>query len=361
MILFRYVIKGVFLSLLAVASVLLLIVLSNSLAHYLGKAASGALDPSVLFWILLYRIPASLEIILPLALFLSVMLTVGRMYMENEVTVLFATGTSEKKLAKWIMVPTVLVTLIVGLISFDLAPRGLRMANDIFAEQKSRSDLDQIVAGRFLEVRGGSGVVYSESVDEGQLDNVFFASVVSDGTPFILMAPYAEQQVIDNSRYLVLKDGERYDVAPGEVGGQILQFKEHGILIPTPDIIESIGKLKTRSTSDLMASGQLEDLAMLQYRLSITLMVPIITLIAVALGRTNPRSGRYARLIPGILMFLLYLILISASKSAIEDEILPIWLGMWWIHLAFLGYAWWIFNANERLMKDNKSKQAIAL
>jgi len=120
------------------------------------------------------------------------------------------------------------------------------------------------------------------------------------------------------------------------------------------------------SAETKLAAGQaklkdLEDKAMLHYRIALTLMVPIMTLIAVSLGRTNPRSGRYARLLPGILLFLLYLVLINAAKSAIEAGTIPSWLGMWWIHGAYAIFAWWTFNSVERQMKRNARRTSLGV
>jgi len=347
-------------SFLAVSSILLLIVVSNSFARFLGRAASGALDPDVLFWIILYRIPASLELIFPLSLFLAAMLVVGRMYMDNEVSVLFATGTSEKKLASWILFPALIVTLLVGYISADLAPRSTKAAHAIFAEQKERSAVDQLVPGRFLNLRGSSSVVYTQSVNDGELTNVFYAAAPKDGVPSIMVAPRATQIIREGQRYLVLRDGHRYDVEPGKLGGTSLDFVKQGILIPTVEVEES-SDIKAKTSWELISSNDLEDKAMLHYRIALTLMVPIMTLIAVSLGRTNPRSGRYARLLPGILLFLLYLVLINAAKSAIEAGTIPSWLGMWWIHGAYAIFAWWTFNSVERQMKRNARRTSLGV
>ena len=353
MILFRYVSREILATFFAVSSVLLLIVVSNSLAHYLSRAAAGSLDPNVLFWILLYRIPASLEIIFPLSLFLAVLLGVGRMYMDSEVAVLFATGTSLKKLSRWILTPALAIAAVVGFTTFYLGPAGLQSANQVFDEQRSRSEIDRLIPGRFMNIGGGSGVVYTESVEEGKLGRVFVASTEEGEQTFVILAPTAEEAQLGENRYIVLNDGIRFDITPGELGGQQLRFDAHGILIPQADIIAKEAKLSAWRTADLWEAGQAEHLAVLHYRLALTIMVPIITLLAIGFGRSNPRSGRFAKIIPGILIFLLYFALITASQSAIEDGQIPMWLGMWWIHFGFAGLAWWLLTTDEREMKKS--------
>ena len=60
----------------------------------------------------------------------------------------------------------------------------------------------------------------------------------------------------------------------------------------------------------------------------------------------NPRQGRYAKLFPALLMFLTYFMLLSAARSAILDEKLPLAFGFWSVHLGVLILAIWFNLAN---------------
>ena len=82
----------------AVTLVLMLIMMSGRLINQLASAAAGEVSLEVVFFTLLLRMPSFLEMILPMALFISILLAYGRMYSENEMTVLTATGFSERRL-----------------------------------------------------------------------------------------------------------------------------------------------------------------------------------------------------------------------------------------------------------------------
>ncbi len=77
-------------------------------------------------------------------------------------------------------------------------------------------------------------------------------------------------------------------------------------------------------------------LAELQWRLSLILTVPIMALAAIPLARVNPRQGRFYRLIPAVLGYMLYVGMLLVCRSAIEDHkgSLPWYLSMVWIHLS---------------------------
>ena len=59
-------------------------------------------------------------------------------------------------------------------------------------------------------------------------------------------------------------------------------------------------------------------------------------LLAIPLSKTNPRRGRYSKLFPSIILYLIYLVLLNAAKGALEEGKLPTNLGLWWVHGVFL-------------------------
>ena len=81
-------------------------------------AAEGRLDVELLSAVLLYRLPGFLELIIPLGLFIAVLLVFGRMYIDNEISVLMASGISRWQLVGFSLPTIILVTLCVVSFSF---------------------------------------------------------------------------------------------------------------------------------------------------------------------------------------------------------------------------------------------------
>ena len=125
MIVFRYLSREVLQTLAAVSGVLLLIIMSGRFIKYLAQAAAGQLDSGVLLMIMAYRLPGFMVLILPLGMFLGILLAYGRLYLDSEMTVLSATGISDRKIIGYTQGPALLIMLIVGLLSFWIAPAGL--------------------------------------------------------------------------------------------------------------------------------------------------------------------------------------------------------------------------------------------
>ena len=63
-------------------------------------------------------------------------------------------------------------------------------------------------------------------------------------------------------------------------------------------------------------------------------MVLALTLVGVPLSRVNPRAGKYAKLLPAIVLYIVYANFMFISRNWMIAGKTPIWLGMWWIHLS---------------------------
>ena len=87
-IIYRYLSSQLLSSTLAVAFVLSIIIFSGRFLGYMAEAASGKIEGWAVFLVLLYRLPEFMTLILPLSLFLGILLSYGRMYIDYEMIVL---------------------------------------------------------------------------------------------------------------------------------------------------------------------------------------------------------------------------------------------------------------------------------
>lgn len=346
MIIFRYLSREVLLTFSAVSAVLLVIIMSGRFIKYLAQAAQGILDPGVLLMIMGYRIPGFLQLILPLGLFLGVLLAYGRLYLESEMTVLSATGMSEQRLLSYTMVPAIFIAIVCAWLSFFLTPQGVQNVAQILSEQDALTEFDTLLPGRFQSLRDGSRVTYAQELTNGreELQSVFISekrdvrkSAESDEGITVLVAKTGRQQIQeDGSRYLVLHDGYRYDGTPGEADYRVIHYDTYGVLLPKPSVEVKVGDREGLPSSTLFADPHPRMQSELQWRLSIPLLVLIVTLIAVPLSRVNPRQGRFLKLLPAILLYMSYLALLVAARSALDKGRIPVAVGLWPVHGVFL-------------------------
>lgn len=341
----------------AVSGVLLLIIMSSRFVKYLAEAAAGKLSPDVLLAIMGYRLPGFLELVLPLGLFIAILMAYGRLYMDSEMTVLSACGMSQRKLLGYTMLPALLVAAIVGSLSLFISPVGIEKAQVLLQQQKNRSEFDTLKPARFMASPSGNGVTYTESLstDNKQMRNVFMAEmgVASEGelAKLSVILAHDGEQIVDpetGERYLQLNNGYRYSGRPGDADYQVLKFERYLQHLERPKLL-SAGNVDANSipTRDLWGSTDLENIAALQWRLSLPLLVVVITLLAVPLSKTDPRQGRYVQMVPAILLYIIYLVSLNAARGALEDgELSPV-PGLWPVHLVFIVIAVGLLFAND--------------
>lgn len=347
MIIFRYLAREVLVSMFAVSGVLLLIIMSGRFVKYLSEAAAGKLDANVLFAIMGFRLPGFLELILPLGLFIAFLLAYGRLYMDSEMTVLSACGMSQRRLVAYSMLPAGLVAVAVAVLSLWVSPIGIAQANAILESQKQRSEFEHMSAARFQGTSNGNTVTYAEkfSVDHKVMQKVFMAQMGSydnagaeggSSSRLALITAKTGEQVIDPAtgrRYLKLNEGHRYNGRPGEAEYEVVEFESYWQLLDTDDQ-PSRGNVKADSlpTAVLMRSAETENIAALHWRFSLPVLVVVVTLLAVPLSKTNPRQGRYIQMIPAILLYIIYLVLLNAARGAVEDGDVSPWASIWAVH-----------------------------
>lgn len=363
LILLRYFSREVLASTGAVTLVLLLVLLSNRFAKYLDRAAAGDLDTATIFMLIFYRIPDFLQLILPLGLFIALLLVYGRMYLDNEMRVLFAAGLSRSQLLLLTYMPVVIVAFGVGVISLWISPAALKKVDALLEAQGNRSELDAIKQGRFQAFKSHQGVIYAETITEPSIQDatgissldmqnvyVFQQQLVEvDGkqavNEVVMVAKSGHDKLTEDGHYLLLQEGYRIRDLGADQTLERTDFGVYGQRIGTRDKIESRNiKIDAMSSAELSQSGRNVHQAAWQWRLSLPALVLTVSLVAIALGRADPRQGRYLKLFPAILIYLLYLVLLNVARDKIGSGDWSADLAMWVIHAFFLFVGLLIFN-----------------
>ncbi|SEN06025.1 lipopolysaccharide export system permease protein [Halomonas caseinilytica] len=343
LIIFRYLTREILQTMAAVAGVLLLVIMGSRFIRYFSNAAEGEIPVDILGTLMLFHLPGFLELILPLAFFLGILLALGQLYLNSEITVLVACGTSPNRLLWVSLLPATVVAILVGLCSLWLTPAGALQNEILIEEQRSQLDFGVLTPGRFQDF-GDGRVAYAEALSkqERRLEEVFISERQrrDDGTPQTVVTRAAEgYQTIDEdtgSRFLVLSDGERYSVEPGRAVAERLSFGTYAVRLSGAAERQDLDDPEYATTAELIADGSPPAMAQLQWRLGLPPMVFILTLLAMPLSRVNPRQGRFAKLLPAIFLYVAYLSLLLAALDAIARGSWSVTVGMWPIHAAFL-------------------------
>lgn len=343
MILFRYLFTEVMQATAAVTMVLLLIVTSGRLGKYLAQASSGDLASEVVLSVILFRIPDFLPLILPLGLFVGVLLAYGRLYVDSEMIVMSACGTRKRRLVAITACPAVLVALLVAYLTLFGAPASLQKVQGILQNPDNSNSLAILQAGKFQESSNGKRVSYAESFDTKKevVNDVWLIEYSDSGGVMIITADSGRitGSTDIGSQYFTLSNGTLYDGIVGDRDYQISKFLSYSQKIAERSQVEKIQlKVDAKSTDELLASNAAADIAALHWRLSLPVVVLVVSLMALALSKTNQRSGRYIKMLPAVLIYLLYIVTITGVRNLIESDGQSPML-MWLVHLAFFAFA----------------------
>jgi lipopolysaccharide export system permease protein len=347
-ILDRYIFREIASTWLGVTLVLLLILLTNQFARVLGDVAKGRLPKNAAFDVIGLSAVQYLTILVPIGLFLATMVALGRLYRDSELPAMMACRVGPSGIYRpltWLMTPLVIG---VAWLSIFGGPMAMTAVDRISSEARREADLASIEPGQFTIFGSDNAVVYGNSVTpEGRMEDVFMERRVEDGGIEVVIAELGE--MVDSEdpdvRLLVLHNGRRYEGVPGTTEFRVTEFAEHGIPYRLPSIEMTTPRPRAMAFFDLMKSSDPEHIAEFQWRLGIPLSTIILAILAVPLSRSQPREGRYGRLAIGLLVFIIYLNMMSAAKAWIEQSTISPALGMWWVHgsmllfgLMLLGY-----------------------
>ena len=342
MIIRRYISLQVLTSTAAVALVLTVILMSGRVIKYFGMAADGRMDVKLLTAVLVYRLPGFLDLIIPLGLFIAVLLTFGRLYLDNEMSVLHASGVSRGQIVSYLVVPAALVMALVTFTSMYVTPSGSAATERIFAEQAQRNTFDLVRPGRFQTI--GERVFYAGAIspDRQRLLGVRFfeqqPAARGDLMQLVVTAESARsERAATGERYLVLENGVRHEFVPGQAVAREFRFQSYRLRLPEPAAIEGLRKMGSWDTPRLLREKDRNPQALGEWlwRISLPLFVPVATLLGFALSRVNPRQGRYLKLLPAILLYMSYVVAVGAARNAI-DKGRGSEFAVWGVHIGYL-------------------------
>ena len=335
-ILGRYVLREVALAWLVVTGVLLLILLANQVAGVLERAALNQYPQGVVLELIWLGALQNLSLLVPVGLLLGVVLAFGRLYHDSEMAAALACGVAPANIYLSVGLLAGLVASGLAWLTLVLAPEATARALTLRNAAVRAGQFAPIAPGKFRTFGGGSAVVYAEDVNpDGTLANVF---VERNHGPLVevALAGRARHAVTPDgmTHTITLYNGERFEGVPGSAEFRIVRFAEHVVPVQVPVLADVVKNLEGQPTFALLDSSDPERRAELHWRIALPTMCIVLALLAVPLARLRPRQGRYARVWLAVVIFFLYVNLISVGKVWIARGTIPEFLGLWWTHAA---------------------------
>ncbi len=336
----NYLLKEFAVYFIGSAGVLTLVLSSTRIIRYLASVAQGELPGNAVLGLMGLKLLWGQTIIIPVALFLAALLTLGRWYRDSEMAALSAAGVSPMQMLLPVGIVGLLASVPVAGLSFFIAPWAEEQTIKIEERIESEPALTGISSGVFRPFDEGRRIFYVQQLtaDRTRLENVFIRDIQDAGKETIITAPRGRIEVnADNGdQFLVLEQGYRYDGKAGSLDFREMQFAEYALLIRQPELKQKRRKEEALPNAALWDKDDRGN-AELQWRLAIPLSTIMLMLLAVPLSYSAPRSGRIGKLAMAIMIYLLYTNFLKVSSAWLADGKISPWLGLWWVHLAMAG------------------------
>jgi len=322
----------------AVLTVLAAIALVVLFIRLLGDVARGELANEAVFAFLGFSLLYFLPVLMTISLFAGVLLPLSRMWRDSEMVIWFNAGLS---LAQWMRpvltfaVPFSLVILVLTLV---LNPWAQTKKYEYRQELRSRSESSLIAPGLFAESSAGQRVYYVESLNPltGIVHNIFMQSRIDGRLGLVVAREGNYTEMPDGSRYLVFKEGRRYEGTPGQLDYRIVQFERYWMrLDPIPVTGKETG-IRQAPLSELLADPTPPARAELLWRVGVPISALVLAVMAIPISFVNTRARRSYGLLVALLLYFVYNNLLSLTQAWVTQGKLNPWAGMLGSHAVML-------------------------
>lgn len=336
----RYLFREASISACAVTLVLLFILVATRFARYIGQAASGQLPRQLIFQLLGLSVIDYLVILIPGSVFVAVILTLGRLYRDNEMSAISACGISPMQTYRPLLALGFVFAALTLALSFWVAPWAVRESARLRANSAQLTRYGLFQGGHFHQIPALHATFYAASTSlHGQhIHGVFIESQKQNRINVITARSGVFIKGLGRgNRILVLEHGYRYQGKLDSSHFDRIRFAQYGVNLkiahPERPVIRS---RDGQTMAALWANPTPRNLAAIEWRISAPLSVFILIFMALPLSRTAPRQGRAWIIFAAILCYLLYSNLLGIARVWVARGLVTPEIGVWWVHVLFL-------------------------
>lgn len=374
----RYILKSVlFTCLAAVGLFAFILIIGNALRELFGYALSGQLSPMVVLQLIALLVPYVMMYALPAGMLTGVLLTLGRLSADSEITAMRSAGLSLGRIARPVILLGIAGMVLSLYVNFEFMPRARTRYYTLFTHEITTNPVNFIVPKTF--VRDFPGFVVYIGEREGTIMRDFWLWQL-DADKRMINAVHAQSGRIDyneatNELIVTLTRGQtetRNEKKPEDLSEapKVVSFDK------TEDVKLSLDKLfgrrnrrdklEWRTYAELQQeSARLakpvppEEAAaneiakfkvkmIMQDKFTLAMAAFTFALIGVPLAIKASRRETSANLGLAVLLVLAYYVLTEMIKWLDQQPQYRADLLLWLPNVFFIGLAFWLFRRVER-------------
>ncbi|MBS0273132.1 MAG: LPS export ABC transporter permease LptF [Proteobacteria bacterium] len=336
MIINRYLIREISKPLATILIVLVTLFASYSAAEFLSDAVNGLLPTNTIGEMIGLKALISLEVLIPVSLYISVILSFGKLYSDSEFTAMFALRVTPARIMGSVLTLSGALAVLVALLSLFARPWAYEKLHALSKQAEAFANVDNMQAGTFYIAEDGGRVIFLKHRDgpKSTASDVFVQLIYPNRTR-ILFARHAYQLPEAGGRdrsEIHLSDAHLYDIGR-EKGQPDSVVDAQGIILrsPDPSLEQPEYSSVSAGTETLAISSKPPDIAEFQWRLSTPLSTILLGMLAVPLSRIRPRQSRYAKMGAAALIYSGYYLLFTSARTWVQQSAVAAFPGIWWV------------------------------
>jgi lipopolysaccharide export system permease protein len=260
----------------------------TELFKLLNQAASGGLPASTLVTLMIYGTIASFPMILTIACFLTVVITINRYCKDQEFAIWLSSGLSAFYWLKLVALFITPMTIICAVCTMYVTPWATAKSQE-YAHFLSKQQTSLIISpGIFKENDTGRQVFYIEkySLASSFAQNIFIQYNEDNGAPYNITAKSGTIEDKNGIASVVLQGGHRYELASTGDTNLVLNFNEFRASVQQDykPIDKNQVNIATSTVPQLIKRDNNNAKAELSWRISIAVMMFIMAMIAVPIS-----------------------------------------------------------------------------
>ena len=317
----------VFKSSSSVLLIFFLLVVGSRIVGYFEQAAEGNLDPAIILNVVALRFPDFITLLIPLSFFLGVLISISRIYAEREIYGFFSVGLTPFDLIKFLAPQALLYFLLTLILSLYVAPYTKALSQEILKIDSFEEQLESIKSDEIVSLNDG-GFIYIQNTDN-LLTGIKALKQNQENSFFVI----ADELSTNESKELIklnFNNGSFYSGVFSNSSKLQSNFNEFKL-----DIKKEKNLTNDMSLTKLFDFSSDSNTASFQWNVSVPITILILLFIGVYISEVKPRQGRFSVILPGMLLYVMYLSLLILGREHIVDNPKTSF-GLWYVHLIFI-------------------------
>lgn len=363
----RYILKEIAVPFCMILFVLTFVLLMGKILQLMDLMINKGIRFRDIAQLMLFLMPSFLMFTIPISLLIAILIGIGRLSGDNEITVLKMSGVSLYQLAFPVAIAALAAFVMTGVTTLFFAPYGNVAAKNLLydmAKQKASIGIREKV---FIDDFRGI-LLYAENIPiQGDfLEGVLISDnrIIREPSTIIARKAYLVSDPDTLAITLRLEDGSIHTADAGLKNYRKMDFRFYDVRLDLPSSLSEENKAGAKSSTEMtvaelsakLRSRGIEQAALRELaiefnkKLTIPLSCLVFALIALPLGIRAHRSVRARGFTIGLAIVLIFYLMRLSGEALVETGRLSPVIGTWTPNAVFAiaGIILFMFSAREQ-------------